>query len=68
MKRTLYTLISLLLLISCQQEDVLTETGKGYLQLESLTLSSVTAENIVTRAVEEDLYIKISNGTDAYGG
>lgn len=65
MKRTLYTLISLFLLISCQQEDVLTETGKGYLQFESLTLGSVTAENIVTRAVEDDLYIKISNGTDA---
>ena len=64
MKRTLYTLISLFLLISCQQEDVLTDAGKGYLQLENLTLGSVTAENIVTRAVEEDLYIRISNGTD----
>lgn len=63
MKHTLYTLLSFFLLISCQQEDILSEQGKGYLQLTDLSLVSPTIENVHTRAVDEDLYVEII-GTD----
>lgn len=63
MKQTLYTLLSLFLLISCQQEDILSEQGKGYLQLTNLSLVSPTIESVHTRAVDEDLYVEIT-GTD----
>lgn len=63
MKQTLYTLLSLFLLISCQQEDILSEQGKGYLQLTDLSLASPTIESLYTRAVDEDLYVTII-GTD----
>lgn len=64
MKQTLYTLLSLFLLISCQQEDILPEQGKGYLQLTDLSLASPTIESIHTRAVDTDLYIEILLGTE----
>lgn len=63
MKQTLYTLLSIFLLISCQQEDILSEQGKGYLQLTDLSLVSPTIESVQTRAVDEDLYVEIT-GTD----
>lgn len=63
MKRTLYILLNLFLLISCQQEDILSEQGKGYLQLTDLSLASPTIESVHTRAVDEDLYVEII-GTD----
>ncbi len=63
MKQTLYILFSLLLLVSCQQEDTFSGEGTGYLQLDGLTLGNTT-ETIVTRAVETDLYIEITNGSD----
>lgn len=63
MRQTLYILFSLLLLVSCQQEDTLPSQGTGYLQLDGLTLDNTT-ETIVTRAVETDLYIEITNGLD----
>ncbi|WP_308552150.1 DUF4493 domain-containing protein [uncultured Mediterranea sp.] len=63
MKQTLYTLLSLFLLISCQQEDILSKQGKGYLQLTDLSLASPTIESVHTRAVDEDLYVEII-GTD----
>ncbi|WP_072545308.1 DUF4493 domain-containing protein [Mediterranea massiliensis] len=63
MKQTFYILLSLFLLISCQQEDILSEQGKGYLQLTDLSLASPTIESLHTRAVDEDLYVKII-GTD----
>lgn len=59
----LYTIILLIILSACQQESPLPEQGTGYLQLDDLTLDNTT-ETIVTRAVEADLYIKITNGTD----
>lgn len=64
MKQTLYTLLSLFLLISCQQEDILSEQGKGYLQLTDLSLASPTIESVHTRAVDTDLYIEILSGTE----
>lgn len=64
MKQILYTLLSLFLLISCQQEDILSEQEKkGYLQLTDLSLISPTIESVQTRAVDEDLYVEIT-GTD----
>lgn len=63
MKQTLYILFSLLLLVSCQQESPLPEQGTGYLQLGDLTLGNTT-ETIVTRAVEANLYIEISGGSN----
>lgn len=63
MKQTFYILLSLFLLISCQQEDILSEQGKGYLQLTDLSLVSPTIESVHTRAVDEDLYVEII-GTD----
>lgn len=64
MKQILYTLLSLFLLISCQQEDILSEQEKkGYLQLTNLSLISPTIESVQTRAVDEDLYVEIT-GTD----
>lgn len=59
MKQILYTLLSLFLLISCQQEDILSKQGKGYLQLENLALTLPSLENIKTRALDEGMYIKI---------
>ena len=65
MKQILYTLLSLFLLISCQQEDILSEQEKkGYLQLTDLSLVSPTIESVHTRAVDTDLYIEILSGTE----
>lgn len=65
MKQTLYTLLSLFLLISCQQEDILSEQEKkGYLQLTNLSLVSPTIESVQTRAVDTDLYIEILSETE----
>ena len=65
MKQTFYILLSLFLLISCQQEDILSEQGKGYLQLTDLSLASPTIESVHTRAVDTDLYIEILSGTES---
>lgn len=65
MKQTLYTLFSIFLLISCQQEDILSEQEKkGYLQLTDLSLISPTIESVQTRAVDTDLYIEILSETE----
>lgn len=65
MKQILYTLLSLFLLISCQQEGFLSEQSKkGYLQLTDLSLLSPTIESVHTRAVDTDLYIEILSGTE----
>lgn len=65
MKHTLCTLLSFFLLISCQQEDILSEQEKkGYLQLTDLSLISPTIESVQTRAVDTDLYIEILSETE----
>ena len=66
MKQILYTLLSFFLLISCQQENISSEQGKGYLQLTDLSLVSPTVENVHARAVDADLlYIDIISGTES---
>ena len=57
MKQILYTLLIMFLLTGCQQENILSEQGKGYLQLTDLSL--------VSRAVDADMYIDIISGTES---
>lgn len=59
MKRTIYILLSLLWLISCQQENMPDLSSSGYLQLQSIATSTIETEEVNTRGVEEDLYIHI---------
>lgn len=59
MKQTLYTLYCLFLLVSCQQEDMPSNQFNGYLQLQSVAATPIVTDDVTTRAVEEDLYIKI---------
>ena len=59
----LYTIILLIILSACQQESPIPKQDTGYLQLGDLALCNTT-ETIATRAVETDLYIEITNGTD----
>ena len=59
MKHLLYPLIILFLLASCQQEDLPSADGVGYLSLEDITIQ--TANVVTTRAVDEDLYVEISS-------
>lgn len=66
MKQSIFhlcTIIWLFIASACQQESPLSDQESGYLELGSLTLSSTT-ETIATRAVEADLYIEITNGSD----
>ena len=63
MKPTLYTLLILFLLAACRQEEI-AEEAAGYLLLENVSATASVTENIGTRAVEDDLYIGIANGTD----
>lgn len=63
MKRTIYILLSLVLLISCQQEDMPNLSSSGYLQLQSIATSTIEAEEVNTRGIEEDLYIHITGNS-----
>lgn len=61
MKHLIYPIITLFLLAACQQEELPSGNGVGYLSLEDIT---VQAANVVTtRAVDEDLYVKINDVT-----
>lgn len=60
MKRILFIVCSVLLWAGCQQEESPMESGTGYLVVGSLSATSMT-EQVNTRAVAEDLYIKIDD-------
>lgn len=61
MKHLIYPIITLFLLAACQQEELPSGDGVGYLSLEDIT---VQAANVVTtRAVDEDLCVKINDVT-----
>ena len=61
MKHLIYPIITLFLLAACQQEELPSGDGVGSLSLEDIT---VQAANVVTtRAVDEDLYVKINDVT-----
>ena len=61
MKHLIYPIITLFLLAACQQEELPSGNGVGYLSLEDIT---VQAANVVTtRAVDEDLCVKINDVT-----
>lgn len=53
-----YIIVVFIFLSSCQKEDF-TELSMGYLSLESMTCLSANVETVSTRAVDEDLYVKI---------
>lgn len=60
MKKILYTLLFILCLISCQQEEqALQGKGEGYLSLANITLQSESNQIIASRAVDADLNIEI---------
>ena len=60
MKHLIYTLITLFLLASCQQEDLPTVgEGIGYLSLEDIQIQAAEVEMVQTRAVDNDLYVEI---------
>ena len=60
MKHLIYTLITLFLLASCQQEDLPTVgEGIGYLSLEDIQIQAAEVETVQTRAVDNDLYVEI---------
>lgn len=62
MKHLIYPIITLFLLAACQQEELPSGDGVGYLSLEDIT---VQAANVVTtRAVDEDLYVEISGNEE----
>lgn len=68
MKRIIYTLITLFLLASCQQEDLPTVgEGIGYLSLEDIQIQAAEVETVQTRAVDNDLYVEIWQNGNLYG-
>lgn len=63
MKRALFYIAVLIMLASCRQEELpLSEKAVGYLSIENLTVQTANVENIMTRAVDRDLYICIDDG------
>lgn len=62
MKRNIFYLLFAILLSACQQEELPSTDGVGYLSLENITVQAANIENIVTRAVDKDLYVKIDDG------
>ena len=68
MKHLIYTLITLFLLASCQQEDLPTVgEGIGYLSLEDIQIQAAEVETVQTRAVDNDLYVEIWQNGNLYG-
>ena len=63
MKHLIYPIITLFLLAACQQEELPSGDGVGYLSLEDIAVQAANEENILTRAVDEDLYVKINDVT-----
>lgn len=60
MKHLIYTLITLFLLASCQQEDLPTVGESiGYLSLEDIQIQAAEVETVQTRAVDNDLSVEI---------
>ncbi len=66
MKHLLYIFATFFLLAACQQEAPLAEKGNGYLVIDGLEALSPVTENVATRAVDADLYIKITATEGSY--
>lgn len=49
---------------ACQQEELPSGDGIGYLSLEDITIQAANVENVTTRAVDEDLYVEISGNEE----
>lgn len=50
MKRIIYTLIILLILVSCQQEDLVQPQSPGFLSLDNVTVATSDVNSIQTKA------------------
>lgn len=59
MKYITYIITSIFLFASCQEDLTGLSENSGYLSLESMTCLSADVEIVSTRAVDEDLYVKI---------
>lgn len=63
MKHLFYTIIALFLMASCQQEELPSVEGVGYLSLENIQIQAAEVTSVQTKAVDEDLYVEIE-GSD----
>ncbi|HIX85638.1 MAG TPA: DUF4493 domain-containing protein [Candidatus Parabacteroides intestinigallinarum] len=64
MKHSLLIYIAtIFLLAACGQEELPSGEGVGYLSLENIQLQAAEEEIIQTRAVDNDLYVQIDDGT-----
>ncbi len=58
MRRTLYTILSILALVACQQSEHLTQGGECILELD---IARANRPSVTSRAVDEDLAVTILN-------
>ena len=63
MKHALIYIATIFLLAACGQEELPSGEGVGYLSLENIQLQAAEEEIIQTRAVDNDLYVQIDDGT-----
>ncbi|MDO4757624.1 MAG: DUF4493 domain-containing protein, partial [Parabacteroides sp.] len=65
MKHYILSILSLcLLLVGCQQEELMEQQGKGYLSLESLTVQPVANQPVTRAGLEEGLGFKVLNASN----
>lgn len=60
MKKALYFLTGILLLASCQQEEI--PSGEGFLSLTGIEVQTQEITNVASRAVDEDLTVDLYKG------
>lgn len=60
MKKVLYFLTGILLLASCQQEEI--PSGEGFLSLTGIEVQTQEITNVASRAVDEDLTVDLYKG------
>lgn len=60
MKKALYFLTGILLLASCQQEEI--PSGEGFLSLTGIKVQTQEITNVASRAVDEDLTVDLYKG------
>ena len=60
MKQFIYILLAFILLVACQKNEAFdTSEGKGTLVLENLSVQIENVNTVLTRAVQNDLYVEI---------
>lgn len=64
MKRALFYIAALIMLASCQQEELpLSEQALGYLSIDGLSVKVENLDYVATRAVDPEFYVKIEGET-----